>query len=341
MKKVSLNDIAIRLGVSKTLVSMVLNKQGDKNGISRDTQEKVWNCARELNYKPNFLARSLRVGRTNTLGLIVADISNIFYSRLARVMEDEAGKHGYNLIICSTDERIEKELDLIEMLRSRQVDGLILSSTQEKTEGLQQLIDENFPFVLIDRCFKGLKADAVVVNNYQGAKESTDHLIENGCRNIGILAISPLYNSAIQERIRGCRDSCEQHGIQLNEHHIKSIPFQNIELAVEEAIDDWYQNGNPPDAVFSLNNRLSIHFMQACKKRDIAIPQQTCLASFDDIEFFSLLTPSVTAVAQPFKELGQKAVELLINRIEEKGNQVPGQQIVLDTSLKIRNSTKK
>ncbi len=337
MKRVSLNDIAKSLGVSKTLVSMVLNNLGDQNGISQKTQEKVWEKARELNYQPNYLARSLRTGRSKTLGLIVADISNIFYSRLARVIEDAAAKQNYNLIICSTDEKAEKEIELIEMLRARQVDGIILSTTQKNSKRLQNLLKAKFPFVQIDRFFDELKADTVAVDNYKGSAQLTKHLVDIGCQNIGILAISPLYTSVIQQRIAGCIETCKENGLEWDERHIKTIEFADIDGNIEKAIDEWFSNGNAPDAVFSLNNRIAISFMQACKKRNIQIPEQVKLASFDDIEYFELLWPPMTAVAQPFRQMGQKSVEMLIDSIENKKHEY--QKIILDTELKIRKST--
>jgi len=164
-KKISITDIANSLNVSKTLVSMVINNHGNTQGISKATQKRVWEKIKEMNYKPNLIARSLRLGKSNTLGLIVSDISNSFYSKIARNIERYAESKGFNLIISSTDEEISREVRLINMLKDRQVDGLIISSSQIDSSEFDLLNKDNYPFVLIDRYIPSLKSNYVGVDN--------------------------------------------------------------------------------------------------------------------------------------------------------------------------------
>jgi len=200
LKKVSLNDIAKSLSVSKALVSFVLNGQGEEKGISSKTQERVRAKAKDLNYKPNFIARGLRLGKSHTIGLIVADISNKFYAKIAKRIEEVAAENNYHLIICSSDEDPVKELGLIEMLRERQVDGLIISTTQKDTTIFKQLKKEAFPFVLIDRNLPQLQTNYVGVENIKGAYLATQKLLTNNYQKIALLKISPFYLSTIKER---------------------------------------------------------------------------------------------------------------------------------------------
>ena len=193
MKKTSLADIAKALDVSKTLVSMVLNGQGDLHGINVNTQKRVMDKAKELNYKPNRMARGLRTGKSNSIGLIVADIANPFYAKIARSIEDYAYDKGFHLMFASSDENPKREEELIDMLTDRQVDGLIIASTlnESNKQPLVNLKNSNIPFVLIDRYIEGIEVDMVVGDNEKGAFDLTNHLLDKGKKKIALLTVSP------------------------------------------------------------------------------------------------------------------------------------------------------
>ena len=236
MKKTSLADLAGELGVSKTLVSLVMNNKGDKNGISKKTQQKVFEKAKELNYKPNQFARGLRLGRSNTIGLIVADISNPFYASICRSIEDAASEHNYHLIICSTDENPDKENALIELFIDRHVDGMIIATTQNKPENFKILTESNIPFVLIDRDIPSFEANKVLVDNYKSTNKAIQLLIKNGRRKIAMLSISPSHLNPIKERVRGYKDTLKKNNIKVNSSWIREINFSMFEKTVKQEV---------------------------------------------------------------------------------------------------------
>jgi len=341
-KKVSLSDIAKALGVSRTLVSMVLNDQGDLHGISPITQTKVKAKAKELNYKPNSIARGLRTGKTNTIGLIVTDISNSFYAKIARRIEDKASKMGYNLMFCSSDERVEREEELIQMLRGRQVDGLILATTFQDKKVLNDLLAEGYPFVLIDRHIPELEASCVVVDNYTSSKKAVQHLLDNGHQEIGLLTISPSHLSTIRDRERGYKDALSDNAVSLHKTNVCEIPFDDIHNKVGEELKRLLTKSNPITALYAVNNSIAKACLEHLAKMNLSIPKDVALLSYDDIDVFKFCSPPVSAVAQPINEIGDQAVALLLDMIKA-GGKIPlaNKQIVLPAKVIIRKSCEK
>jgi len=336
LKKTSLNDIAKSLNVSKALVSFVLNDQGDEKGISSETQKKVLKKAKELNYKPNHIARGLRLGKSQTIGLIVADISNKFYAKIAKQIEVVASENNYNLFFCNSDENQEKEVELIDMLKERRVDGIIISTTQKNTAVFTQLKKEKYPFVLIDRNLPKLSANFVGVDNYTGAFQATEHLIRNGYQKIGLLKISPSYLSTIREREQGYRDALKKNGMRVNNKLIKTINFSDIRLTVRAALRELIQPPFSIDALFSVNNNITVACMEYLNEMNLRIPQDMAIVSFDDIDLFRFSYPTITAVAQPVDEIGEVAVNILLDEIN--GISQEKKQVALPVKLIERRS---
>jgi len=340
-KKVSISDIAKSLGVSKTLVSLVINNKGDKHGISLETQSKVLEKIEELNYKPNTLARGFRTGKTNTIGLIVSDISNRFYSRIARKIEDKAWEIGYSVVICSTDENIEKENKQINLLIDRQIDGLIISSSQQHPEVFKQMQKSDFPHVLIDRTFKGINSDTVSVDNYGGGQLAARHLISQGVEKFGILSISPEHISTLKERENGFCETLKSANIEISKDCFLRIPFNNMEESLKKQLLKLYQTGKMPEAFFCLNNNLTSTCLQTLKSLNIKVPGDILLIGFDDMQYYSFTQPSISAITQPIELIGEKAFELLIKQINRTNKEVKENKIVFDTDIIIRESTTK
>lgn len=336
MKKTSLNDIAKSLNVSKALVSFVLNDHGDEKGINSETQKKVLKKAKELNYKPNHIARGLRLGKSQTIGLIVADISNKFYAKIAKEIEVVASKNNYNLFFCSSDENPEKEVKLIDMLKERRVDGIIISTTQNNTAVFTQLKKEKYPFVLIDRKLPKLPSNYVGVDNYTGAFQATEHLISNGYQKIGLLKISPSYLSPIRERELGYRDALQKNGMRVNSKLIKTINFSDIRQTVRTVLRELIQPPFKIDALFSVNNNITVACMEYLNEMNIRIPQDMAIVSFDDIDLFRFSYPTITAVAQPVEEIGEMAVKILLDEIN--GITQDKKQVILPVKLIERRS---
>ncbi|MFP4289663.1 MAG: LacI family DNA-binding transcriptional regulator [Bacteroidales bacterium] len=340
-KKISIADIAKSLGVSKTLVSLVVNDKADEQGISKDTQAKVRKKVKEMNYQPNVLARGFRTGKTNTLGLIVSDISNRFFARIARNIEDYAWNKGYNVVICSTDEIIEKELQQISILRERKIEGLIISTSQETPDFFNDLIKMGMPHVLIDRTFEGLLSPSVSVDNYGGARMAIRHLITQGITKIAYIAICPEHISTISNRIKGFDSAMKDAGLTVPEHFKISAPFEDIEQTVKESLQRLYQLGEMPGAIFTMNNNLTSTCLRYLRKLSLQVPRDIALIGFDDVLYFSFTQPTVSAIEQPVKRISEKAFELLMKQIDKKEIPAKEREVILPVDILIRESSVK
>ena len=337
MKKVSLADVAKSLGLSKTLVSLVLNDKGDQQGINKNTQQRVRDKVKELNYKPNQFARGLRIGKSNTIGLVVADISNSFYAKICRSIEDNCTANGYNLMICSSDENPEKESTLIQMLIDRQVDGLIISTTQNNNKDINLLKKNNFPFVLIDRHIPNIDSNYVIADNKAGAKNAVEHLIRLGKKRIGHLTISPSHLSSLKDRTAGYEEALKENKIKFDDSLIREISFENIKEDVRSALKELMSAPQSINSLFVANNNIAVACLVCLKEMDISIPQDIALVSFDDIDAFNLCSPPVSAVSQPILKMGEQAVKILIENIKNDKVAEP-LKVLLPTQLEIRQS---
>lgn len=325
MKKVSLKDIAESLGVSKALVSLVLNGKGDERGINKQTQEKVRKKAKELNYIPNQYARGLRVGRTNTIGVIVPDISNVFYGTLCKAIEQEAYAKGYNLIISNTYEDVQKEKKLITDLINRNIDGLILASSFDDKNEIKSLQLENFPLVLVDRVFDDFEVDSVSVSNEEGTKKAIEFLYSKGVKKPVCFSISPVYVSSIAERVKGYLEGLQNR----EDAKIFQIPHDNIEKEVSFALAQL--EGTDFDGVFCVNNSIAKAILKASSNQGDMFSDLKII-SFDDIEIFDLVNPKISSISQPIPTIGKKSVNLLIDRLEKRELHQT-QALVLETTL--------
>jgi LacI family transcriptional regulator len=312
-KGVSLNDIAQSLGVSRSLVSLVLNGKGQSHGIAQKTCEIVLEKAKELNYYPNHFARGLRMGRSYTIGLVVSDISNPFYSHISRHLEDLSEANGYSLITCSSDEKPEKEKRLIDLLKSRNVDGLIISTSQETVHPFLTLKAEGFPLVLIDRHFEGNGICSVTVDNFLGAKAAANHILQAGYKKPIALAISPIHISTIHNRIEGYKAALSEAGVW---PRVFEVAFENQYETVAKIFELLYTTNQFPDSIFAMNNSLTAASLAALRNLGVSIPQQMGIVSFDDLDYFAIMQPGITSVAQPIKGICKTAFSLLTNQIE-------------------------
>ena len=335
-QRVSLDDIARSVGVSKAVVSLVINGKAEQYGISERTRIRVLDKAKDLNYKPNQLARGLRLGYTNTIGLIVSDISNSFYAAIARNIEDLAASVGSNVIICSTDEDIEKERKLIKLLRNRQVDGIILSSSQENADELKGYYDDGLPLVLIDRYFDNSGIPSVVVDNFSGGKQIAEHLSSLGYQKPMVLTLSTSHISTVKQRVEGYKYGWQQKNVNVD---TVEIPFGNINGAVNELLNARIKQNALPDCLFAVNNNLATAVLQSCSKLVIRIPDDMALTCFDDLPYFGFIKPSVTAVSQPIQEICTQAFELLMHQVKQEYIEGLDRLTVLPIVLNTRESS--
>ena len=337
MKSASIKDISESLKVSKTLVSLVLNNKGEQYGISPITQQKVKDKAKELNYSPNQMAQGLRLGKSKSIGLIVPDISNPFYSRIARYIGDLVDKNGYNLTIYNTDEDIDKEKRLIQNLLERNVDGLILASTSMNNEELRELSKNNIPYVLIDRHVEGFETNYVGVNNYQGAVEAVEHLINKGLKRIAFVSVGPDFVSSLEDRKRAYIDTLKNSHVAYDKDIDIIVSYTNIVEELNNKLEAVFSSSDKPEALFIANNKLAIESLIILKKLGVSIPKDLSIVSFDDVPMFDILPFPVSTVAQPIQEICTEAIKIIFNEIKDSTNQNnKKKQLILPAKLIVR-----
>lgn len=337
MKKTSLNDIANKLGVSKSLVSLVLNGKAKQNRIGDEISEKVLKLARQLNYQPNQMARSLRLGRSETIALIVADISNQFFARMGRAVEDEADKHGYKVIFSSSDENPDKLGELLNVLIDRQVDGFIISPTLNSKEHIIKLKKNNIPFVLIDRCLPPVKTNYVVADNYNSTYNAVKFMLKKGYKKTGFITVSPgLWN--MKKRLQGYKDAMKDFGLRVPGNFIMEVDYNNFNESVGVAVNELLLPPNNLRALFFATLRVGIAAIKCINDMNLRVPQDVALVSFDDSEGYQICYSPITAIAQPIDLMSGEAVRILINEIKQKNVKIEKTQIVLPTEFIIRDS---
>ncbi|WP_317899685.1 LacI family DNA-binding transcriptional regulator [Aurantibacillus circumpalustris] len=335
MRRLQLEDLSKKLGYSKTLISMVLNGKGNQYGISKKTQATVLDAIAKLNYTPNKFAKSLRTGKSYFIGLIVTDISNPFYSTIAKNIESVLFESEYNLMVCSTDESEEREKLLVEMMINQQgVDGLIVASTFKNSAFYDQARFSKMPIVFIDRVVPLFNANYVVIDNYGGSVEIINHLVKKGCKKIACFAITPLYLSTIEDRINGYNASLTKNSLKKDEKLVKSITFDHINDDVERSLMELLETDQDIDAIYALNNHIAVSILKALRKKEFSKFSNVEIACFDDIELFNITDKKVVSVSQPIEDIGKNSSALLLDIIS--GKQTNKSNIVLATQLIVR-----
>ncbi len=253
-KRVSIKNIAETLGISTATVSLVLSGKATNGRVGKEISEKIKDTAKSMNYLPNGLARSLRMGRSHTMGLIIADISNPFFGILALHIQDKAEEFGYTVIIANTNEDSQKMKEMINILKSRQVDGYIIVPTENGDELISQLLESKTPLVLIDRYFPHLETNNVIIDNYKASFDATQLLIENGCKNICLF----IYKSDLQhmvERKKGYYDALKKANL-FDEDFLFEINYANITEDITNCIESIVTKRKKIDGVFLLQTVL-------------------------------------------------------------------------------------
>ncbi|RFM25752.1 LacI family DNA-binding transcriptional regulator [Deminuibacter soli] len=335
MEKKSIKDVAEKAGVSTALVSYVLNNRM-QGRISEATAARIRKAAKELNYQPNRIAQSLKLQKTRTIGLIVADITNTFSSQIARIVSEEARKKGYLVIIGSADEDAQKCAALIELFLSRQVDGFIIAAADNTEAQLKKLLKQKVPLVLFDRYFPSLKANAVTIDNYRASCTVTEHLIAAGKKRIGIIAYETgLFH--LQERLRGYKDTLQQHRLAAPASLTGFVNIDNIEQDVARALDVMLSSRGRADAIYFTSNKLAVAGLKVLVERNIAIPGTLAVVSFDESDSFDFFHAPLTYVKQPLAGIGSEVVSMLISQMDMPASKITSK--VLDAILVARASS--
>ncbi|MEW6405501.1 MAG: LacI family DNA-binding transcriptional regulator [Chloroflexota bacterium] len=324
----SIKDVAKAAGVSTATVSRILSNADAP--IRPETRQRVLKAIADLNYRPNLVARSLRVQRTAKIGLVVSDIRNPFFTAIGRAVEDAAYEQGYSVLMCNTDENPEKEALYLESLHDENVAGIIFSPTQQFSARLKQY-NSNIPFVVIDRSVESNDVDMVLLDNIAAAYELTTHLIENGYQKLAGLFGN--VSTTGQERSRGFHKALKDHGL-------NAVAAHFIAPRIKQGYDatmTLLQGAERPDAIFTSNSLLTAGAFQAIRDSRLSIPGEVALVGFDETTWGTLVDPPVTVIAQPTEEIGRTATELLFQRIADP-NRAP-KKVILKGQLLVRGSS--
>lgn len=327
----TMRDVAERAGVSLSTVSHVIN---ETRYVSAVVRQRVLDAMEALEYRPNELARSLRRGQTNTIGLILPDSSNPYFAEIGQAIEVTAFARGYNVILCNTSNDLTREELYVDVLRNKQVDGIIFVASGDRSESVRELLRSNYPVVLVDRSLKGVELDAVLVNNYDGGCQAIQHLIDLGHTRIGCVT-GPHNLTPSAERITGYRDTLESNGLPYDEALIMPGDFRPN--SGYQAATTLLQSDDPPTGIFACNDLMALGVMRAATTLGLRVPDDLSIVGFDNIELASYSIPPLTTVSQPTNEMGRTGVQMLIHRIET--NEDPPGSAVLQPELVIRGTT--
>ena len=334
-KKITIKDIARKANVSHTTVSRALN---NKSRIKNETKDKILTIARELNYRPDFIARSLVMKRTKTLGLVITTIANPFYIELSQGIETTAISQGYNIILCSTNYDLSAERKYIDMLRSKGVDGIILTSAHMGDPNIVGLAEEGFPIILINRrTYHPVvkeKVDYVGVDNILGGFLAVEHLIRLGHKRIGVIGGSS-ESSVGFERLEGGKKALTTYGMEVIGDHFLEGDF--LKGSGYQGGKRFLKMDEPPTAIFATNDYMALGAYQAIVEEGRRVPEDIALIGFNDIEFAAMKGIELTTVGQKKYEMGAQAVKMLVERIEGGGMGSP-KEMILEPELIIRKT---
>ena len=330
--KITLKAIAEQLGLTPTTVSRVLSGKGDQYRISQKTQRRVRELATKLNFSPNQIARGLRLSKTATIGLIVPDISNPYFATIAHHVTAEARQREYSILLCDSQEDTRYEIEAIQLIRSRNVDGLGLCLDCASDEHLKELVESDQPVVLVDRYYPDLAIPSVTSDNARGAREATEYLIRYGHKRIACL--QGLQDSAPnRDRVLGYREALAQHNIPIDEELIVGDSFAQRSGYIATKL--LLHAKAEFTAIFAMSNQIALGSLHAISEEGLDIPDDVSIIAFDDSPYAPFLATPMTCVEQRNAEMGQIAAQLLFASFESHKS---SQGLLLPTRLIERES---
>jgi DNA-binding LacI/PurR family transcriptional regulator len=337
---VTIKDIAKALGFSTSTVSRALR---DSHEISEETKKVVLAYAEEVNYRPNPVAQSLKERRSKSIGVVVSEIANSFFSQVINGIESVAYEHGYHVIITQTNESHEREVKAMNYLASRSVDGILisLSSETENMEHLTKMHEMGMPFVFFDRVTDKINTFNITSDNYKGAYDATSHLIQSGFERIAFIG-SAAHLSINRERLAGYEAALKEATIKLNPDYVRYCNHGGlIYQEVEEELNKLLKLKSKPDAVIACSDKITTNVFRYCKTNGIKIPNQLGLIGFSNLDLTEYLEPSLSIIRQQAFEMGENAAALMIHLLESKRPIYHFDARVLPPQLFIRDSSKK
>jgi len=330
MKYITLKMVAESAGISVNTASRAINNKQD---INSETKKRVLQIAKELGYIRNAAAVALRTKKTGTIGVVIADNRNPFYAEVLNGMEETAREKNYHIILANTQRDYQKEEEAINLLLAKRVDGLLIAPVQDRDDDIRNLIEANFPFVILGRDFENIKVDAVYNDEIKGGFLAAEYLIKKGHKRIAFIN-GFLHKSPARGRLEGYKKALKKFG----------IPLDDILVSVGDIdVEDGYKRTKQMikknldfTAIFAYNDMMAFGAMQAIKEKGLRIPEDIGLVGYDDIPFSSLISPALTTVKVKKQNLGVESVKLLFSRIN--GSRKKMKKIMLDVELQIRET---
>jgi len=330
MKYLTLKMVAEKAGVSVNTASRAINNKPD---INEKTKKRILEIAQELGYIRNSAAVALRTKKTRTIGVVIADNRNPFYAEVLNGMEIAAREKNYHIILANTQRDYKKEEEAINLLLAKRVDGLLITPVQDRDDDIKKLIEANIPFVVVGRDFKNIEVDAVYNDEVKGGFLATDYLIKKGHKKIAFIN-GVLHKSPAKGRLKGYKKALKECEIPFNDALI-SVGDIDVKDGYERT-KKLFEKGLDFTAIFAYNDMMAFGSMQAIKEKGLRIPEDIGLVGYDDIQFSSLISPSLTTIRLKKKELGIESVKLLFSRIN--GNRKKPKKIVLDVDIIARKT---
>lgn len=332
-KKVSIKDIARQLGISISTVSFVVNGKAKEKRISEPVTKKVLELVEELGYKPDALAKSFRTGKTNIIGFLVDDISEPFFSGIARFIDEKASQKGYKIIYSSTRNNKNKAKELLQIFQDRRVDGYIIALPNGLEDEVKALTLSKKPVVLFDRYFRDMITDYVIINNKQSTYNAVEHLVDNGYKNIGFVTIDTIEQQML-DRLEGYEEAIAVRKLKPN---IIKLKYPGAGDLIER-ISSYLQEQQLDAVIFSANY-LCMGGLRAIQQLNLKIPDDLAVVSFDDFELLEFAATTITAIAQPLEKIAENIMNILLSRLTDQNPGPDHYQMVLPTALNIRNSS--
>lgn len=333
--QITIKDIAKALDVSPSTVSRALKNNPD---ISQETRELINNYAREHNYKPNVLALNLRTSKSNTIGVIIPQFVHHFFSCVLSGIEEVASQKGYNIIVAQSNEEYEREVKIVHSFLEARVCGVITSLAKDTScyDHYQELLDNNIPIVFYDRICTGINTERVVVDDYAGAFSAVEYMIQTGCKRIFFYS-APLNLEISKNRRNGYLDAMKKYKIPVDDSMIKICDTREQAIAITP---DILETKNRPDGFFAINDDTAAGILYACKLVGIKVPDEVSICGFTDEVIAQSTDPKLTTVEQRGQEVGENAISILINKLENNSDEKRMMNKIVKTNLVVRGTTK-
>lgn len=333
MKAITIKDIARELGVSVSTVSRALQNHPD---ISEQTKEHVRECAQRLHYKPNLMASNLRTSKNTTIGVVIPELNHHFFASVLDGIEQTANEAGYNILICQSSEKFDKEEKSIQMLLNSRVAGILVGISKEtmRLRHLQDVIDSGIPLVLYDRPCPSLQCDQVVSDDYMGAYNAVEYLIQTGCKRIMYFS-SPMQLEVAHRRYQGWRDALLHYNLSVDNDAILTCDTR-AQAIIETP--NVIRKADRPDAIFCVNDDCAAGVLYAAQILGLRTPEDLSICGFSDAPLCRTSSPMLTTVEQHGREIGKRAMRRLLKRLD--GEQRIAQTEMIPTDLIVRETTR-